>query len=180
MAESPTQQQEIDIIHVDGSNIEQYIDDIIPLFKAYQTFYKWPNHEVSAIRNFLIKRAINGAHVFIVYYTPETTAIPVAFTQLYPIFSSVCLEENWNLNDLFVDEQYRSLKIGQKLIQHAMDWADTQGAFSIKIETTVINIRAQYLYPKMGFKEFSRYDDTILYSHSFERAKEQPYQTYFE
>lgn len=76
---------------------------------------------------------------------------PVGFTQLYPLFSSVKATKNWLLNDLFVAATHRKQGIGEALLQIAYDFAKSQGATFIELETSVDNFNAQSLYEATGF-----------------------------
>ena len=199
-----SQQGNVEIVHVHGGNMDTYIDDVVPLFHLYTIFYK-QSYDIAQCKEWLTRRLSTGSNIFLVYHTPADDAVKVTgdnvegttegpsvesdkktqrsaigFTQLHPMYSSVNLEENWLLSDLYIREEYRALKLGQKLISHALTWGEQTGAFSMKIETTLHNPRAQYLYPKMGFVEYTRYGDMIEFSHKFPRALTKEYKSYYD
>jgi ribosomal protein S18 acetylase RimI-like enzyme len=55
-----------------------------------------------------------------------------------------------------VDEQYRGLGIGKKLINAADEYMRSEGMTHAKIETLAQNEIGGYLYPKMGYREVAR------------------------
>jgi ribosomal protein S18 acetylase RimI-like enzyme len=122
-------------------------DLVADLFDRYRMFYQQPSDPVLA-RNYILTRLENNESVIFVALVEGT---PVGFTQLYPCYSSIRAAQNWILNDLYVDRVYRKLKIGEALMQTAIDFARQEGATFMELETATDNIVAQGLYEKMGF-----------------------------
>ncbi len=60
------------------------------------------------------------------------------------------------IDALYVDEHYRHLGIGQKLISEFSNWAKEQNANKIEINVMEQNIGARKLYYKVGFKDKRR------------------------
>lgn len=154
------------------------VDDVLPVFLMYHKFYKCNDHSVEEARAFLHKRLSTGTSRVWCVFDHHNTA--VAFTQIYFRYSSLGLEDNWVLNDLFVAKSQRSHGLGSKIIKFVLKWAEESGAFKVYIETTINNQPTQSLYPHLGFVEYARYDDTIDYVYKFERAKQKQYPSYFE
>jgi ribosomal protein S18 acetylase RimI-like enzyme len=90
-------------------------------------------------------------------------SIPVGFTQLYPAFSSGRMSKNWILNDLYVDAGYRARGIGKQLIETANQFARTDGAKFVKLETAYDNKIAQSVYEGIGFKQYDPHDGFLTY-----------------
>ena len=132
------------------------VGEIAPLFDLYRQFYgKIPNQE--AARRFLFARLSKGESV--VYYA-RSNEKPVAFLQLYPVFSSVSLSRQWILNDLYVLPELRKHGFGRALVERAHRLAEETQANSLMLETAVTNEAAQKLYESLGWKrdtEFFRY-----------------------
>ena len=79
------------------------LDSLVPLFDAYRQFYgQLPDLE--GARTFLSGRMERGESVVFLAFEEDRA---VGFTQLYPQFSSVGMDRNWLLNDLYVDERAR-------------------------------------------------------------------------
>jgi ribosomal protein S18 acetylase RimI-like enzyme len=88
---------------------------------------------------------------------------PVGFTQLYPKYSSVRTSKNWILNDLYVDSNHRKQGIGEALIGAAMEFAKSEGATFMQLETAVDNYTAQSLYETIGFEKQAPDTEFLLY-----------------
>lgn len=145
------------IKQIDASSWEE----VIPLFNQYRIFYKQPS-DPDAVSRFLKERILkNQSVVFIAYDEQDNRQQPAGFVQLYPSFSSVRLKQDWILNDLFVDENFRKRGIGEALMQEAVDFAHSQGATSIRLETAADNHVAQRLYMSMDFQQ-QECDQTFL------------------
>ena len=60
------------------------------------------------------------------------------------------------IDALYVDENYRHLGIGKKLISEFSNWAKEKKTFKIEINVMEQNIGARELYYKVGFKDKRR------------------------
>jgi len=127
------------------------LQQVIPLFDAYRVFYGQPS-DLRRSGRFLRARVGSGESVLFAAVL-ENGQAPAGFTHLYPIYSSVRTVKNWLLNDLFVDQAFRRRGIGEALIRRAMDFAHTEGASVIRLETAVTNVTAQRLYERLGFRK---------------------------
>ncbi|MBV8522498.1 MAG: GNAT family N-acetyltransferase [Acetobacteraceae bacterium] len=136
------------------------VGDIAHLFDLYRQFYgKAPNEE--AARRFLFARLSKGESV--VFYARQEGK-PVAFLQLYPVFSSTNLTRQWILNDLYVIAEARQHGYGRALLSRAHRLAEETQANGLVLETAVTNHAAQRLYESLGWKrddEFYRYALTV-------------------
>ncbi|CAK8741588.1 hypothetical protein SODG_004905 [Sodalis praecaptivus] len=81
----------------------------------------------------------------------------VGFVQLFPSFSTVTLQRLWILNDLYVLEDFRSRKVGLKLLESAKAFALEHGAKELFIEGAVSNARARTVCERFGFVENIEY-----------------------
>ena len=89
------------------------------------------------------------------------------------IGSCISVQENDNIyeiNDVFVKEQYRGKGYGYKLLMSVIDYykknGDTMKKFLIKISTEIINIPAVNLYKKIfgdAYRSDSRYYYFCIY-----------------
>ncbi|WP_428328935.1 GNAT family N-acetyltransferase [Mucilaginibacter sp.] len=123
------------------------------LFNQYRVFYKQAP-DISVAENFIKERLENNESViFIALADVGGKQIPAGFTQLYPLLSSVRAKKNWLLNDLYVDPAFRKQGIGEALIKASMDFAKSEGAAFVKLETAVDNYTAQSLYENIGFEK---------------------------
>ncbi len=136
---------------------------VTELFNQYRIFYKQePN--IALAQKFIETRLTKDESViFAAVIQSEDKTIPVGFTQLYPLYSSVRAVKNWILNDLYVMNKYRKKGIGEKLIKTAMGFAKENGALFIQLETSTDNYTAQKLYETIGFKESNPHQGSIVY-----------------
>ncbi len=117
-------------------------------WQFYCVFYQQPSNPQQA-RAFLTERFLLRENVVFLAYDDEDRAL--GFTQLYPIFSSVYMQREWLLNDLYVVSEARGKRIGEKLIEQTIEYAKNSGARGVMLETAHSNIPAQRLYERMGF-----------------------------
>lgn len=121
------------------------------LFDFYRQFYEQPSDLYSA-KKFLSER-IKKKESVIFLAIDEGNNSGMGFVQLYPAFSSVSMKRIWILNDLFVQENYRSQGVAKALIYKSGDFAAETNAKGIILETHNTNTNAQKLYDKTGFKK---------------------------
>lgn len=125
----------------------QDVPALAPLFDAYRVFYEKAS-DLGAAHLFLKERIDkNEAHVFVA----ELDGKLIAFTLLYPLFSSTRMKPLWLLNDLFVHPEYRGQGHSVALINAAKDLARATGAAGLILETAKQNVIGNQLYPKTGF-----------------------------
>ena len=98
-----------------------------------------------------------------VIFVAEAGAKVVGFTQLFPSFSSVRAGRAWVLNDLYVDIAARRLGVARALLQSAADFARSDGAIRLELETDHDNRSAQALYRHMGWE---LYEGTLRFRFS--------------
>ena len=123
-------------------------DAIAPLFDLYRTFYQQLSDPALA-RRFIGERLQHGQSVILL---AELDGKAVAFTQLFPSFSSVRAGRSWILNDLYVHASARRKGIARALLQAAADFARADGAIRLELETDPDNRSAQALYRHMGWE----------------------------
>ncbi|MBT8255221.1 MAG: GNAT family N-acetyltransferase [Bacteroidia bacterium] len=126
-----------------------HLSDLVLLFDAYRVFYKQPSN-FEAARKFLAERMLKEDSVVFMAVGDDGQAL--GFTQLYPSFSSVSLQNTFILNDLFVHPSARNQGVGQALMEHAKEFARDTGGKGLTLETAVDN-PAQRLYKRLGWKK---------------------------
>nr|WP_052302366.1 GNAT family N-acetyltransferase [Bacillus sp. SG-1] len=138
----------------------EHVDIVAELFNQYRVFYNQKD-DFESCRKFLRERIENRESViFLSFEEGEVELIPLGFTQLYPIFSSVSLKKHWLLNDLFVTEKARRKGVGENLLHHARQLAEETNAKGMTLETSDDNYNAQKLYEKFGFEKHSEFHYT--------------------
>ncbi len=135
-------------------------DLAVNLFNQYRIFYKQYS-DIGMAKAFIEARLQHNESIIFVAVNAQGN--PVGFTQLYPTYSSARMTKNWILNDLFVDDENRNQGIGKGLIKTAMNFAKTQGATFVQLETAFDNFTAQSLYEAIGFKKQAVDEEFLLY-----------------
>ena len=124
----------------------EHLDDLAPLFNNYRLFYRQES-DMKSVKLFLKERLTQQDSVIYIAYIEN---IPVGFTQLYFLLSSVSMKPMFLLNDLYINENYRSKSIGTSLMNKAKTLCKDKGYKGIIIQTEHTN-PAQYLYQREGF-----------------------------
>ncbi len=124
----------------------KHLNDLTPLFDGYRVFYRQQSDKIAA-KAFLKERLTKNDSVIYMAYIDD---IPVGFTQLYFLFSSVSMQPMYILNDLYIDANYRGKRIGTSLINKAKDLCIQKQYKGIIIQTENTN-PAQHLYQREGF-----------------------------
>lgn len=124
------------------------LEDLVPLFDAYRVFYG-AGSDIVAAHAFLLERFLLRESVVFLAYGGEQA---VGFTQLYPLFSSTAMQRVWLLNDLYVTPELRGQRVGEALIERALEHARLSGAARVELSTAHTNLSGQKLYERMGFE----------------------------
>lgn len=66
----------------------KHLDDLVPLFDRFRIFHKQPS-DLNSVKGFLKERLTKQDSVINIAYIKD---IPVGFTQLYSLFSSVSMK----------------------------------------------------------------------------------------
>jgi GNAT superfamily N-acetyltransferase len=128
-----------------------HLAQLSQLFDLYRVFYHLTSNLDAAIR-FLENRFLKSDSVIFIAIASDGAGL--GFTQLYPSFSSVSMMSTYILNDLFVTSEARKKGVGEALMNKAKNFAITQGAKGLTLETAIDNL-AQKLYVRLGFKKDS-------------------------
>jgi ribosomal protein S18 acetylase RimI-like enzyme len=139
----------------------EHLEIVVSLFDAYRVFYQEIS-DLERARTFLLERIQNAESVIYIAFDGEK---PLGFTQLYPCFSSASTQKLWILNDLYVIPEARGLRVGEHLIERAMQLARDTSAKGVMLETAHTNLSGQKLYERMGFEredlEFRTYFKSV-------------------
>lgn len=125
------------------------LENLSVLFNRYRVFYKQPS-DIERAKQFLSERLLRKDSI--IFMALSDVGEAMGFTQLYPSFSSVSTQRTYILNDLYVSEVHRNKGIGEALMERAKQFAISEGAKGITLETEVNN-PAQHLYERLGWKK---------------------------
>lgn len=127
---------------------ESHCHDIAPLFNEYRQFYGCKD-DLEAGEQFIRARLREGSSV--IFFARSPQGLGLGFVQLYPSHSSLRLAPILILNDVFVTQHARCVGLGRALVQRAADYACSQEARYLVLETQKENLRAQGFYEALGF-----------------------------
>lgn len=143
------------IIHITFRTISsepELFSDLINLFDEYRIFYEQSSDKEKA-KNFLSQRLEEEESVI---YMARENGVPLGFTQLYPMFSSISMEPIWVLNDLYVAAEGRNAGTGTALLVAAQHFCSREQAKGLALETGKEN-PAQRLYERLGWEKDQEY-----------------------
>ena len=128
-------------------------DEVLPLIKEYQEFYKVENISEDKNRSYFYQFVNNNENGILHILRKNGKAI--GFTTIYKGFSSSRAEIVGVLNDLYVSPSYRGKGYGKALINHAVDNAKLLGYNRLQWLTAQNNEMAQKLYDDLGASKSS-------------------------
>ncbi|TGK07350.1 GNAT family N-acetyltransferase [Leptospira semungkisensis] len=124
------------------------LEELSELFDLYRKFYGYES-DVPAAKRFLEDRLLYKDSILLVAEGPGGL---VGFAQLYPTFSSLTIQKDFILNDLYVREGERRNGIAKKLLEEATAAVIRCGGKGMGLETSPDNRTARILYEHFGFK----------------------------
>ena len=124
------------------------LDQLAELFDQYRQFYECPP-DLGAAKNWIAENLEQGRSTI---FAADNGTQLLGFTQLYPALCSVDLVDYFVLYDLYVIEAARQQGIARALMKAASEWAKTQGAARLDLETARDNYPGQALYRDLGYE----------------------------
>lgn len=80
----------------------------------------------------------------------EVEGVFAGLCLFFPIFSTWRGRPGVFVQDLYVDERFRGLGIGERLLREVASWSKVRGGDYLRLEVDVVNIVAQRLYERLG------------------------------
>lgn len=128
---------------------QHHIAQVSRLFDLYRQFYECePDLELAT--RFISERIERKESDIFVAHSQDKA---IGFVQLYPSFCSVDAVRIYILYDLYVDANSRKSGVGEDLMNVATEWARTNGAARLDLQTAHDNLVGQNLYEKLGYKK---------------------------
>ena len=124
------------------------LDQLAELFDQYRQFYECPP-DLGAAKNWIAENLERRRSTI---FAADNGAQLLGFAQLYPALCSVDLVNYFVLYDLYVIEAERRQSIARTLMNAASEWAKTQGAARLDLETAKDNYPGQALYRDLGYE----------------------------
>ena len=133
---------------------EHNLEDVLPLIRLYQEFYKITDIDDDKNRNFFSQfHEYGDKGCLFLYRNNEGKA--VAFATVYFTYVSSIPAKVGVMNDLYTIQSHRGEGIGRKLINHCLQFAISKGAARLQWLTAKDNEQAQKLYDSLDTKKSS-------------------------
>ncbi|MGV7221598.1 MAG: GNAT family N-acetyltransferase [Nitrospinales bacterium] len=123
---------------------EKNLDELLPLIRDYQEFYKVA--DISDSRNKSFFSQFGESNPLGCQFLFRQDNDVVGFATVYFTFSSTIAAKVGVLNDLYTIPTMRGKGIGRKLIEHCHEYAKKNGAVRLQWITAPDNEQAQSLY----------------------------------
>ena len=108
-------------------------------------------------RSFLNKALNDSERLFLVAVSNDNVVGFLTATinknKIVPFLSK---EPICRVGTIVIDQNHRSIGIGQELMKSCNNWAESSGAKEIRLEVMEFNSKAQSFYTKLGFNTQSR------------------------
>jgi len=124
--------------------VDANFDEVLPLIKEYQEFYKVSNIDEGKNRGYF-QQFVNDNENGVLHLLRLKGKV-IGFTTIYKGFSSTRAESVAVLNDLYVQPSHRGHGFGKKLINNALKEAKSMGYSRLQWLTAQDNKGAQKLY----------------------------------
>lgn len=124
------------------------IEEVLPLIKAYQAFYKVT--EISDAKNLAFFSQFGESDAKGCQFLFREKDKVAGFATVYFSFTSTIAEKVAVLNDVFVLDDYRGKGIARQLIEHCRAYASEMGAARLQWLTALDNEPANRLYESMN------------------------------
>ncbi len=120
------------------------LDQVLPLLRQYQEFYKVA--DISDSRNASFFSQFGESNPAGCQFIYRDSGQVVGFATVYFSFTTSITAKVAVLNDLYTLADYRGRGIGRKLVQHCQRYAEKNGAARLQWVTAPDNEQAQKLY----------------------------------
>ncbi len=132
---------------------EKNIDEVLPLIRKYQEFYKVVSVDDTKNREFFLQFGLDSDKGC--QFGCRMDDKLVGFATVYFSYVSSTISKVAVMNDLYVLPEYRRKGIGRELVKQCAKYAKTHGASRLQWLTAPDNRVAQELYRSLGAKQSS-------------------------
>ena len=129
------------------------INEVLPLIRNYQEFYKVENIDDEKNRIFFSQFGLDSDKGCLFGYKIDNKI--VAFATIYFTYVSSTISKIAIMNDLYTIPEYRNKGIGTELIKYCEEYSKTKEATRLQWITASDNIIAQSVYKSLGAKQSS-------------------------
>ncbi|NNC70376.1 MAG: GNAT family N-acetyltransferase [Flavobacteriaceae bacterium] len=108
------------------------------------------DHDHEVLNNSRTYILDNGGYIFFALYQGDVAGTVALMNE----------EEGYELSKMAVEPKYQGKKIGQKLMEHCIEFAKEHGWNELLLYSNTKLENAIYIYRKFGFKEVSLQEDS--------------------
>lgn len=129
------------------------VDTLIPLIEQFYTLFHYPyetTHHRQMVREFLSNPQLGS--LWLVQYN----GTPVGYLALTNGYSFEFGGHYALVDEFFIQEGYRSLGLGRKVLSAIQEQAGQLGLKALHLQTENYNPRAKQLYESLGFQDLNR------------------------
>jgi ribosomal protein S18 acetylase RimI-like enzyme len=128
-------------------------------------------HKITSTPEILAREGLAGGRAF-EGLVAEVDDVFAGMCLYLPVFSTWLGKPGVYIQDLFVDETHRGMKIGEALIRRVARIGRDRGASHLRLAVDLDNTRAQAFYERLGVTHYA--DDRIhaAYGEAFDRLSE--------
>lgn len=130
------------------------LNELAQLFADYRVFYG-QDFELEKTRSFIQQRLESKDSIIFIAIQSDTI---LGFSQLYPSFTTIGVQEIWILNDLFIKPKFRQNGVAKMLIEHILEYSKDTNRKKVILSAAYNNDKAQRLYEKLGFTKTKFYN----------------------
>jgi len=127
------------------------IDEVLPLIKEYQIFYKVKEINEQNNKRFFSQFGKNSGKGCLFAYRKQGRLL--GFATVYFSYSSTITAKVAVLNDLYTIEESRGQGVATELIKHCASFGKSNGAARLQWVTAPDNQVAQAVYKSLGAKQ---------------------------
>ena len=127
---------------------KQTLDEVLPMIRAYQEFYKV--QQISDTRNRDFFSAFGESNPAGCQFLFREEDAVLGFATVYFTYTSTIAAKVAVLNDLYTSPDQRGRGIGRQLIEHCRSFGAERGAARLQWITAPDNSRAQALYDSLS------------------------------
>ncbi|NRB40186.1 MAG: GNAT family N-acetyltransferase [Pseudomonadales bacterium] len=134
---------------------EKNIEEVLPLIRAYQEFYKVS--DISDSKNMEFFSQFGSGNPAGCQFLYRDGSEVVGFATVYFSYTSTITAKVAVLNDLYTSPKMRGKGVGKGLIEHCREFAENNNAARLQWVTAPENEQAQILYDSLNTNKSTWY-----------------------
>jgi ribosomal protein S18 acetylase RimI-like enzyme len=183
---APAQEPKImfDILQVQGAELQEYLDDVNSLYRAYEVYPAYCNIGPTTPTHFNKLMGKEDSIMFIAkhngtvigccvgYPFAQETSLPARHEALFkdPNLSRECIDQIFHIKDVLIHEKYRNLGVGSSLLQKLVNHAKNKGFTKASVAVTVRDEAFYDTYPHFNRDDLKQNPAGLFIKHNFTKC----------